>query len=75
MTLLDGLKGYYSNFGLRGVLAISTYRLTRRTKEITKQPPGIRIPVHIRLGTTDVLIYAEILLRGQYAFDLPFSRK
>ena len=75
MTLRDGLKSYYGDFGLRGVLAISAYRLTRRTKEITKQPPGIRTPVHIRLGTTDVRVYEEVLLWGEYAFDLPFSPK
>ncbi len=56
-------------------MAISAYQLTRLPKEITADPPGIRNRVHIRLQTTDPLIYSEILLRGAYAFDFPFSPK
>jgi FkbM family methyltransferase len=73
MSIRDGLKGYYSNFGLRGVLAISAYRLFGRPKEITAHPPGFRSPVHIRVRTSDASTYEEILLRREYAFDLPFS--
>jgi len=73
MSIRDGLIGYYDNFGLRGVLAISAFRLFKRPKEIIGQPPGIRHPVHIRIRTDDLWIYADILRRGQYAFDLPFS--
>jgi FkbM family methyltransferase len=75
MSVRDGLAAYYSTFGVRGVLAISAYRLIGRPKEIAAHPPGIRNPVHIRLRTTDPSTYAEILLRGEYAFDLPFSPK
>jgi FkbM family methyltransferase len=73
MSIRDGLRGYYKNFGLRGVLAIITYRLTGRPREITAQPPGIRNPVHIRVRTTDSSTYVGVLLRGEYDFDLPFS--
>jgi FkbM family methyltransferase len=73
MSIRDGLTGYYSNFGLRGVLAISAYRLLGRPKEITAHPPAIRNPVQLRVGTSDSLAYAEVLLQGQYSFDLPFS--
>jgi len=75
MEIRKGLKRYYKNLGLRGVMAISAYRLLGQPKEITVQPPDIRNPVHIRLGTTDVPTYAAVLLRGEYAFDLPFSPK
>jgi FkbM family methyltransferase len=73
MSIRDGLNGYYSNFGLRGVFAISAYHLFGRPKEITGHPQGIRNPVRIRVGTTDPLTYAEILVGGEYACDLPFS--
>lgn len=73
MSILSGLKSYYNTFGLRGVLAITANRLTGRPREITAQPPGIRNPVHIRVRTTDPSTYEEILLRGVYDFDLPFS--
>lgn len=73
MSIRDGLVAYYTNFGPRGVLAIAGYRLLRWPREITAHPPGIRKPVHVRVRTTDPSIYAQILLRGEYDFALPFS--
>jgi len=73
MSVREALTGYYRNFGLRGVFTISAFRLFRRPVEITGRPPGIRHPVHLRVWTTDTSTYAEVLLRGEYAFDLPFS--
>jgi FkbM family methyltransferase len=75
VSIRHNLAGYYSNLGLPGVLAISAYHLFGRPKEITALPPSIRNPVHIRMRTSDASIYGGILLRGQYAFDLPFSPK
>jgi FkbM family methyltransferase len=75
MSVRGGFAGYYGNFGVRGVLAISAHRLFGRPKEITAHPSCIRNPVHLRVRTSDLSTYAEILLRGEYAFDLPFSPK
>ncbi|MEJ2007391.1 MAG: FkbM family methyltransferase [Acidobacteriota bacterium] len=75
MSIRAGFSEYYRCFGLRGVLAICASRLVRRPREITGRPPGIRHPVHIRVRTTDSSAYAEVLLDGEYAFDLPFSPK
>ena len=75
MSIAEGLKAYYSEFGVRGVFAISAYRLFGYPKEIMVFPPGIQDPVHLRVRTTDVPTYGEILLRGEYAFDLPFPPK
>jgi FkbM family methyltransferase len=75
MSIRKGMTGYYNNFGLLGVLAISSYRLCGRPKEIQGRPSGIQNPVHLRIRTTDTSTYAEILLRGEYALDLPFSPK
>jgi FkbM family methyltransferase len=75
MSIRDNLAGYYMNFGVRGVLAVSAYRLFGRPREIIAHPPGIRHPVHIRVRTTDPSTYAQILVRRQYAFGLPFSPK
>jgi hypothetical protein len=73
MSVQDGLRKYYTNFGLRGVLAIAAYRLFKLPKQIIAHPLGVRNPVHIRVRTTDASVYAEVLLRQAYAFDLPFS--
>jgi FkbM family methyltransferase len=43
--------------------------------ELAAYPPGIRNPVYLRIRTTDLLVYEEILLREQYAFDLAFTPK
>src|ERR1700730_14782321 len=72
MSVRDGFTGYYGNFCLRGGLAISADRLFGRPKEITAHPPCIRNPVHLRMRTSDPSTYAEVLVRGEYAFDLPF---
>jgi FkbM family methyltransferase len=75
MSIRKGLMHYYGYFGIRGVLAMAAYRLFGRPEEITAHPPAIRNPVHLRLRTTDQFLYAEILLQGLYAFDLPFTPK
>jgi FkbM family methyltransferase len=73
MNVRDGLTWYYGNYGLRGVLAIASYRLFGQPKVISAHPPGIRNPVLLRLKTSDEATYVQILLGGQYSFDLPFS--
>ncbi len=73
MSVLDARAWHYNNLGLKGVLATSAYRLFGLPKEIAVHPPGIRNPIHIRVRTSDEAVYAEILLQGGYAFDLPFS--
>jgi FkbM family methyltransferase len=75
MSVRAGLSRYYRIFGLRGVLAISAYRLFGQPEEITGRPAGIRNPVHIRLRTTDPSTYLAILVGREYAIDLPFSPK
>jgi FkbM family methyltransferase len=73
--VLEGLRMYHQPLGIRGAMAFSSYRLFGRPVQFTVTPPGIRNPVHLRMRTTDVSIYNEVLLGGQYAFDLPFSPK
>ncbi len=73
MSILHGLQRYYSNFGVRGVLAASTGRVFGRPMEITAHPPGILHPVQVRARTTDVHVYSHVLLDDEYGFDLPFS--
>jgi len=75
MKILSGLTFYYGLYGLRGVLALSGYRLFGRPSEISAHPPDIQNPVRIRIKTTDELIYRAVLLQREYAFDLPFCPK
>jgi FkbM family methyltransferase len=73
--VLECLRIYHRPLGIRGVGAICSYRLFGRPKEITVAPGSIRNPVYIRMRTTDVSVYQEVLICGQYALDLPFSPK
>jgi FkbM family methyltransferase len=75
MSILEGLSSYYNRIGLRGVLAIFANRLFGAPKEVVAYPPGVQSPVRLRVRTTDISCYEAVLLRGEYAFDLPFSPK
>lgn len=66
---------YYRPFGIYGVLALLGYRLLGWPEELAVQPAGIKSPLHLRLRTSDVAICEWVLLRQQYAIDLPFSPK
>ncbi len=72
MSIRDGMTWYYKLGGLRGLLEFCGYRLLGVPKEVTALPPGVQHPVHIRIKTTDELIYRSVLLDGEYAFELPF---
>ena len=72
MGISEGLTKYYGCLGLRGVLAVTAYRLFGWPKEVTVRPPGIRNPIYLRIRTSDADIYTAVLLNGEYAFDLPF---
>jgi FkbM family methyltransferase len=72
MSIRDGVKWYSDLCGFRGVAMFCGYRLFGWPKEITARPPGIQHPVHIRIKTTDELIYRSVLLENEYAFELPF---
>jgi len=70
--IVTGLSIYHRPLGIRGVLAFSCCRLFGWPNEIAIESPRVRTPVHLRLRTSDVSVYNEVLLSGQYAFDLPF---
>ena len=73
MSLLDRIAGYYDILGIRGIFAISVYRLTGHPREITARADCVTNPVHLRIRTSDLSVYRDILLRGEYALDLPFT--
>jgi FkbM family methyltransferase len=73
VSLQSGLTGYYKILGIRGVAAICSHRLTGMPKEITVQPSGLSHPVHLRIRTSDMSLYRDLLLKDEYAMDLPFT--
>jgi FkbM family methyltransferase len=76
MSLSAGIQGYYQLFGLRGVCAISSYRVFGTPKEIKAWHSAVKHPVHLRVRTSDVSLYKDIILRKEYDLGLPdFSPK
>jgi len=71
MSILAGVKGYYELFGVRGLWAVSSFRVFGKPREITSKPPVVRHPVHLRVRTSDVSLYKDILLRKEYDLGLP----
>jgi FkbM family methyltransferase len=72
---LECLQMYHRPFGIRGVVAMLSHRLCGWPKELAARGAGIKRPVHLRVRTSDISGYEEILLGQQYAFDLPFVPK
>lgn len=75
MNLLQGvrlLRFYYSLLGFRGTLLTAKARLLRRRVEVLVAVPGFRYPVHLRLRTTDVFSFHQVLVVGEY--DCEFSK-
>jgi len=74
MSIYEGLRYYHMLFGDRALLTMSAYRLMAMgtPREITARAAGIKHPVRLRPKTTDVIVYKEVLLDGQYNIDLPF---
>src|SRR5450755_1360246 len=64
---------YYDAFGVYGALAFLSHQVAGRPREIRARPKGSNSPMHVRVGTSDAWLYLQILLRGQYALDLPFT--
>jgi len=73
VSLLQGITGYYEIDGWKGLLAISSYRLFGSPAEITVHPPQLKLPVHLRVRTSDPGVYRDVLLGREYDLPLPFS--
>ncbi|MHB8539105.1 MAG: FkbM family methyltransferase [Candidatus Dormibacteria bacterium] len=69
MSILEGIRGHFSLFGPYGVFAAAKARLLRRPLEIKVEVAGISHPVHLRLRTSDVSLFDEIIVNAEYAWE------
>lgn len=53
------------------MLLLAKARLLRRPIEMQVSAPGILHPIHLRVGTSDVSLFRDILLNKEYEWDLP----
>lgn len=69
MSVLEGVRSYYSLFGSYGVFVAAKARLFQTWTEVIVAVPGIRHPIHLRFRTTDVATLRQVLLIREYEWD------
>lgn len=73
--ILRKIGHYYSALGLSGVLLFLIAKLLRTQILFKKMVPGIVHPVYVRVGTTDVSVFRQVLQEKQYDFQLQIAPK
>jgi FkbM family methyltransferase len=71
VSILQGIRSHYPLLGSRGVLLLAKARLLRRPIETQVFAPGILHSIHLRVGTSDVSLFRDILLNKEYEWELP----
>ena len=66
-------RHYYLALGVRGVLLFYYSKITRHKPIILAHVAGIAHPIRLRIGTTDVSTYMQVLVEHQYDFDIPIT--
>jgi FkbM family methyltransferase len=61
-----------TKFGLKQGLVLSLLILIKRTNKINV--PGIKYPFRLRSGTSDIAVFRQIFLHGDYSFLAPKDR-
>jgi FkbM family methyltransferase len=70
MSIIDGLRSYHQLLGWRGVLLVARARISRKPIQITIESPHLAHPVYLRMRTTDVSLYDEIINHAEYGFEV-----
>lgn len=63
------------DFGALGATEIVTHKLCGIPKTLFAFPPALIHPVWLRLGTTDILVFDDVIIRQDYSFGLPTSAR
>jgi FkbM family methyltransferase len=66
---LTSAKWYYEFSGMRGVSAATSFRVFRRPRELAITPPESSYPVFLRLSTSDVCSYRDVLICQDKPYD------
>jgi FkbM family methyltransferase len=73
MGILDGVRSHYPLFGPYSLWLLAKGRLLRKLPEINVSVTGIRHPLYLRLRTSDVSLFHEIIVAGEYEWDFAKS--
>jgi FkbM family methyltransferase len=74
-NVIQRLQFHHSLFGIQGVLLLTIAVLLRKQIKVRCSVPGLPYPLHLRLRTSDVTLFSEILLDVQYNCELPARPK
>ncbi len=64
---------HYRLFGIHGLFLTLKSRLFKKQIQVELKLPGITHPLHLRLRTSDIEVFSEILLDSQYALAYPIN--
>ena len=73
MSLWQGLKWYYELCGARGVFAITAFRVCGRPRELAVVPLQSGKPVYLRIDTSDLCAYRDVLIFRTKCYDPQIS--
>ena len=69
VRIWESLKWYFRLSGIRGVCATVLFRLIGRPRHLTTRPPGSKSPVSLRMDTSDLCAYYDILICRTRRYD------
>ncbi len=69
MSIIEGARSHYRLFGPHGLYAITRARLSSGPMEIEIECDGVLHPLYLRLRTTDVSLFEEIIVNAEYAIE------
>jgi FkbM family methyltransferase len=69
--LKEGIANHYSALGARGLLLAVRTRIVPRFREAAIRHPSIKHPVHLRIRTSDVPVFKQIIVNREYDFGFP----
>jgi FkbM family methyltransferase len=67
--ILESIGTYYSLFGMNGVLMRARSGFSEKPLRVLVEVPGMRFPVCIRLGTSDVFTLSQVFIVGGYDWE------
>jgi FkbM family methyltransferase len=75
VSILDGIRSTHRMFGYRGLQLVAKSRLLDQRCVVTVQAKQLSRPVHLRLRTTDISVYEEVILNAEYELSFATSPK
>jgi FkbM family methyltransferase len=69
MSAFEGFRTYFRLFGFRGAMLATKARLLNKQSETVVLVPGIKNPVCLRLRTTDISVFRQVLVTREYDWE------